>query len=240
MDAEFAEMLARCERMRADAAAHAAVCKEPICERCERYGCPKCKARVDGRDTLCGSCKRERDRVRWARAALAATPKAFQAASLEAEWLVRLVGAQVIGDAKTALGAPRVVAVGPSGSGKTSLVTAMFIAADFVPDINAAPMHVSAYQLARARAVHPLGSGEAPLVEAALGAPLLVLDELGGEDAAHASAVKDVLHERHAQERPTWVTTGVTPAEIGARYGGGIARRVFEDAKVFRLAGRTR
>ena len=80
---------------------------------------------------------------------------------------------------------------------------------------------------------------EAPLVESCFAATLLVIDELGGEDPRYASAVAEVLFERHEQARPTWVTTGVGPTEIASRYGGGIARRVFEDAAVFRLSRKT-
>ena len=234
----FAGMRARAVEMQLAAEKHVETCALAECERCNRHLCGKCRTPVEHRG-LCDSCERERDRARWVRLALEATPKAFAEASLDAAWLARLVGEKAIAEARQALGATRVVAVGPPGSGKTSLVTAMFLAADFQA-ARATVLHTSAYQLARARAVHPLGAGEAPLVARAFAATLLVLDELGGEEAAHQSAVKDVLHERHAQDQPTWVTTGVTPTEVATRYGGGIARRVFEDAKTFRLVGRTR
>jgi hypothetical protein len=99
-------------------------------------------------------------------------------------------------------------------------------------------MYVTAFRLAKARASHPLGEGEAPLVAKALAASLLVVDELGGEDDRHGTAVREVLHERHAENLPTWVTTGVGPREIAARYDGGIARRLFEGAEVFRMGAK--
>ncbi len=232
----FRNFQARAAAMQLDAERHQAECRDNPCERCNRFVCPKCRVSVP-EPGKCDSCEREMAQTQWSRLALAATPRAFSEASLNAAWLARLVGPKAIDDARAALESTRVVATGPPGAGKTALVTAMFIGAYF-PASRPVLMHVSTYQIARARAVHPLGSGEAPLIDQAIAATLLVLDELGGEDVAYASAVKDVLHERHAQERPTWVTTGVTPKEIADRYGGGIARRVFEDATVFRLTAK--
>jgi hypothetical protein len=41
-------------------------------------------------------------------------------------------------------------------------------------------------------------------------APLVLVDDLGGECDHALSALPDILVERHAENRPTWVTTGLT------------------------------
>ncbi len=234
----FQDMKARAARMLLEAEEHAATCKASRCVQCRRFGCSKCDAPQDF-EGLCDSCRRESARSRWATQAIAAVPRAFSEARLDAPWLVRLVGQKTIDEARAALAESRVVAIGPPGAGKTSLLAAMLIAAEFEGN-RPSLLWVSAHQLAKARTLHPLGEGEAPLVARALEVNVLVVDELGGEDQRYASSVTEVLFERHAQEQPTWITSGVGPKEITDRYGSGIARRVFEDAKVFRLVGRPR
>lgn len=215
---------------KADQEAHERECNLEVCERCGKYRMPTDEERAASR------------RAAYVRLAEESIPPAFEAASLEAEWLRRLVGARAIADATQALSVARAVFVGPPGSGKTSLAIAMMRAAIAAEEVHpwrtCGARYVSAHRLAKARAIHPLGDGEPPLVAMALKAPLLVLDELGGEDARHSSAVAEVIYERHADDLPTWVTTGVTPERLAERYGGGIARRLFEGAQVFRLTGR--
>jgi DNA replication protein DnaC len=92
--------------------------------------------------------------------------------------------------------------------------------------------------LAKARAEHRLGGGEAPLVADAKTTPLLLLDELGAEATRGDDAVAEVIHERHANERVTIYTTPFSVDELGLKFGGGIARRVFEGATVIALGGR--
>jgi hypothetical protein len=72
-------------------------------------------------------------------------------------------------------------------------------------------------------------------VELAMGCSVLALDDLGNE-RAERSAVPDVIFERHAEDRPTWLTTAFGPDAIAKRYGDGIARRVFERAAVIDLS----
>lgn len=170
--------------------------------------------------------------------ALGTIPTAFADARLDAPWLLELVGGEAMEQAWASLDAKRAAFVGPPGAGKTSLAVAMFRAAVEKAGHGVAKFrYVSSHALAKARATSSLGE-EAPLVDRALSAPLLLVDELGGEDARHASAVAEVLYERHAENLATWITTGVTPQAIANRYGGGIARRVFEGAAVFKLGGK--
>lgn len=223
--ADLAPLVA--ERVAADEA-HRRDCTADRCDRCGRTGTAKAPEDPDAW------------RARVAADAVARIPAAYAGADLAAPWLVALVGRDAIARARDAAGQERAAFLGPPGAGKSSLAAAMFRArAASETSMPALRRYrwTSAHALAKARAVHPLGDGEAPAVEAALEASLLVVDELGGEDPRYASAVAEVLYERHAAARPTWVTTGVGSREIATRYGGGIARRVFEGAEVFRLGG---
>lgn len=222
---------------RARLEAHQAACKLPVCDDCERWQCSACLVPLARAGSTCPVCESKQRRAQWLDGALETLPRAFLGAALDAPWLVDLVGADTIARARATLGATRITFVGKPGSGKTSLAIAMFraaVEADRSGSWRAQHMFVSAHRLAKARGTHKLGE-EAPLVDSALRAPLLVIDELGGEDQRHASAVTEVIYERHAEDRPTWITTGVTVKEIAARYGGGISRRVFEGVEGFRL-----
>jgi len=227
--------VAEAARARAE---HAQTCTAKTCGQCQRWACAGCQEQIVS--TPGGSCEdcRKRSRARnWRIELDEAIPAAFREASLDAPWLLRLVGPVVLDQARTAVarGVRRVAAEGPPGSGKTSLLAAMLRALE--PE-RGRVLWVSAHQLAKARALHPLGEGEAPLISSALRVGRLIVDELGGEDQRYASAVSEVLYERHAHDLATWVTTGVDPKAIAERYGGGIARRVFEDAGRFRLGGK--
>lgn len=223
---EFApDIAARMAVAQAEQEAHQAECTDDPCERCGRWAKPD---------------PAEPSEDAWTRMAFASVPAGYDGAQLEADWLVKLVGHANIARARISLGARRAVFVGPPGAGKTTLAVAMFRASVEAArparlGRPAAHRYVSAHQLAKARALHPLGDGEAPLIAEALSAPLLLIDELGGEDQRHASAVAEVIYERHAAGRATWITTGVGSEAIATRYGGGIARRILEGATVFKL-----
>lgn len=254
---DLGSMLEDVKRLADERAEHEANCTAERCTRCERAPCPACKApssisRFGGEAIHCAPCDRKRAIRRKAAPALASIPEKFSAVTLDAPWLAKLVGSTAMDDARATDGGSSAVLVGPPGSGKTSLAIAMFRAVVEaaatqgplpLPDLarrgdGLSHRVISAHSLAKARAFHPLGEGEAPAVMAALNADLLLLDELGGEDARYASAVTEVIYERHAAMRPTWITTGVDPKAVASRYGGGIARRVFEDARVFQLGAR--
>lgn len=224
------------ERKRAELATHKETCIQTPCRRCERYLCRTgCGTAVSRDYGICHACFNSEKQAEWTAKVQAAMPRRALGATLDSPWLVKLVGIDRIKLARESLAAERVACVGPPGAGKTSLVAAMFQASQRPSGQSPWPAWYSAHELAKARALHALGEGEAPVIWRALQADLLVIDELGGEDERYASAVKEILYERHAACLPTWVTTGVGSAEIGNRYGGGIARRVFEDAVVFKL-----
>jgi DNA replication protein DnaC len=122
----------------------------------------------------------------------------------------------------------RVCLMGASRGGKTSLAVAML--RRWVSHANKPAAFVHAYRLGVARIMHPAGHGEPELVEFAMRAPLVLIDDLGGERDHALSALPDILVERHAENRPTWVTTGLTREQLVKRYGLGIVARVFERA----------
>jgi len=86
-----------------------------------------------------------------------------------------------------------------------------------------------ASRLATARKRHPLGRDEAPIVLEAMGATVLVLDDLGWDRATgDDTAIEDVLNERYERELPTIITSGLTQKQILDRYGEAVFRKAFE------------
>jgi hypothetical protein len=130
----------------------------------------------------------------------------------------------------------RVCVMGISRAGKTSLAVAML--RQWVASSGRCGAFLAAYRLGIARLQHPAGHGEPELVEIAMRTPLVLLDDLGSERDHVMNAIPDVLFERHAQNLPTWVTTGLTRDQLVQRYGLGVVARVFERAKVIRLASK--
>lgn len=129
-------------------------------------------------------------------------------------------------------GLSRVVFMGGAGDGKTSLASAA-LRSEMDAGVDGAFVH--AFHLAQARARMPLGEGEAPDVERAMSAELILLDDLGNERNTQLSPVPEVIFERHAEAMRTWVTTAFNHAQIAEKYGDGIARRIFENAKIIQL-----
>lgn len=68
--------------------------------------------------------------------------------------------------------------------------------------------------------------------------PLLVLDDLGMETTYGSQALTSLVARRHDADLATVFTSGLTPAQIGERYGAGVARRVLE-AGALQLGGGT-
>ena len=85
---------------------------------------------------------------------------------------------------------------------------------------------VTSYRLVEARREHPLGRGKAELVEAAINATLLVIDDLGNEPPDPVTF--EVIDERYAKSRPIIVTTGFEPKALRAKHGDAIWRRLTE------------
>jgi acetyl-CoA acetyltransferase len=54
----------------------------------------------------------------------------------------------------------------------------------------------------------------------------VLLDDLGSERDHTTSAVPDVIFERHAEDRPIWVTMGLTREQLVTRYGLGVVARM--------------
>lgn len=128
-----------------------------------------------------------------------------------------------------------VVLTGIAGSGKTSLAVAALrqVFEDTYSDRGRELVgYATASSLGTARIQHPAGQGEAPLVDRAMGVDLLLLDDLGNERQTQTNATPDVILQRYEDDLRTWVTTGETSQQLAAKYGAGVARRVFERALV--------
>lgn len=229
----LAPMLTQTAEREAELAAHRAQCGESPCRRCQRYLCRHCRMPA-GADSICHACAMK-DRLAAARASV---PKRFRwALGADRETILATASKLTAQKVDGALSWARrsattgLVLRGDPGMGKTSLVVAMFDAWLAVHQDPSARF-VEAFQLAQARARHPLGHGEAPLVEAAMGAGLLVLDDMGCESAAKSDVIFDVLAARHNDERPTWITTWLGVEEMAQRYGGGGFRRIVEGSNV--------
>jgi len=161
-------------------------------------------------------------------------PPAYRWASFAAPELPARVPPSSIGVGQSSWREPRLCVMGICRAGKTSLAVAML--RQWVVWSERAAAFLHAYRLGVARIQHPAGHGEPDIVELAMRAPLILLDDLGSERDHALSAVPDVIFERHAENRPTWVTTGLTRDQLVKRYGPGVVARIFERAKVIRLS----
>jgi hypothetical protein len=143
------------------------------------------------------------------------------------------IAASAIAQAQASWREPRVCLMGVSRAGKTSLAVAML--RQWVRASARFGAFVPAYQLSTARIRHPAGHGEPEVVELALKAPLVLLDDLGCERDHAMNPIADIVFARHAEDRPTWVTTGLTREQLVRRYGLGVVARIFERARVIRM-----
>jgi hypothetical protein len=240
-------ILERIQRQQAEAEAHAATCTDRPCERCERYVCRRCSAPVDGSvygericqvcweaDLTAGLLKPTRDSIpphfRWA---LDATPEKLTGRVQASPELLRRGLANPPSKGLLLLGG--------TGAGKTSLAVAMLDAwVRQEPRERKGALFVEAGPLSRARARHRLGADEAPMVLAAMNAPLLVLDDLGSEREDRDGCIAEVVWHRTNHDRPLWVTCGLGSNDqtvtafaerMGTRYDGGFARRILETSR---------
>ncbi len=245
-------------------AEHAKVCNARPCKRCGLDRCPRCGADMFERGTsrdvngsfevlkMCEACADAMIAGRYIKDVEAALPAKFAWARVGAPELkqrIKIERAAFLESHKAALAGKSIVFHGGQGAGKTSLAIALFRAMlDHGRRRDASKAEVgrarraafaSAYDLARDRARHKLGDGESPLVDRMTKASVAVIDDLGSEPEGQLSAVADVIYERHAQDRPTWITTWCSPAEVAVKYGAGIARRAFEEAHVVEIGAGT-
>jgi len=160
-------------------------------------------------------------------------PPTYRWATLDAKELPDRVSVPAIGIGKTACFEPRVCLMGSTRAGKTSLAVAMLRA--WVAKYERIALFVPAHRLGVARIQHAAGHGEAALVETAMQAPLVLLDDLGSERDFPTSPIADVIFERHAQGLPTWMTTGLTREPLVTRYGAGLVARLFDRARVIHV-----
>lgn len=218
--------------------------------------------------SACAVAQRQEDRAALLGACLASVPALHREARLDAATWARLdrprvlelspLG-QIAGETPLTLSAARklpglvstgrpVLLLGPAGSGKTTLACALLL------DLHQAGLSLDApgpvvglAQRARflladtlARATDESGLGGLPAaVEDALGASVLVLDELGAEPDSLRSHVGRVVHQRHGATCPTIATSGFPLPKLRARYGTGIERRLTEGAVVIALGDLT-
>lgn len=191
--------------------------------KCTRVPCWDCsnanRAEVEQAEAVSRSLATFPDRYEWAKVDAPELAKRVKAANLRAE-----IGRVMASD--------RVLFAGPSGAGKTSLAVACLRTR--VPRCR----YVSALRLGTARIQHAAGDGEAELVERCMATPLLLIDEIGGEQKTATSAVRDVVFERYERGLPTWVTTGFSSKQLAEMYGEGMLRRLVEGAVVVKLGGK--
>jgi DNA replication protein DnaC len=91
-----------------------------------------------------------------------------------------------------------------------------------------------AFDLPNARLQQKFGTGESTLVERAKRADFLVLDDLGRESkrAGAEDVVEEIVFDRYDSGRLTIVTTGLRVADLLARYGDAVVRKVTESGNL--------
>lgn len=91
-------------------------------------------------------------------------------------------------------------------------------------------VYVRAFDLPNARLAAKFGTGEADLVERAIAADFLVLDDIGWESrrAGADDVVPEVIAARYDAGRVTYATTGLRLEQFTARYGDAVVRKLTE------------
>ena len=149
------------------------------------------------------------------------------------EMPARVGNPEAIVAARTAWREPMVLLTGPSGAGKTSLAVAMLRV--WVSQHSRAGGFFHAILVGAAGIRHPAGHGEPELVAQAKRLPCIVLDDIGSERDTSTNDIPEIILVRHSQRLATFVTTGLTRAQLAARYGDGIARRLTERSMVLKF-----
>jgi hypothetical protein len=216
--------------------------RKPTFTTCKSCGCETLGA-------LCFDCASTRDRNRDAfEETLASIPPRFRACRFGTDKLVECChgNTRLVAQGEASAGASNVLLIGDSGHGKTSLAVAMMRQWSYLRHEPA--IFALSTDLATSRGRAQFGR-EPDEVRAAREAPLLVLDELGPDEfKAPSGPVTDVVFYRHAQAKPTWITTWMVkpqqdPARVAAgekwdvravldKYGEGFVRRIIEGARI--------
>lgn len=204
--------------------------------------CPKCREAREERERIAAEERgrqaheeRRRDRIEYTRTNL---PLRFQwASSLDVpELRQRVRPASIIAKAKSLVTTKEnVVLLGDAGLGKTSLACALLC--EIAAHMNVTGMFVNSFEIAEARRQHRLGQGEPEIIDRALEAGILLIDELGAEQSKDL-AVDELIRARHDGMDRTIFTTGFSQAFLTEKYGAGVARRIFEGSAILRLGGR--
>ena len=169
----------------------------------------------------------------------AGIPKAYRWAAVGSPTLrdrVQAPGGHL--DALTArVGAARgnLILAGPAGTGKTSMAVAGLRALCESKRYRLGAKFFHASQLGVVRIQTPAGHGESPMVLSAMTCELALIDDVGSERATANNAIPDIIQWRHAEQLPTWITTGLSHAQLVDRYNDGTVRRLLENAEVIRL-----
>jgi DNA replication protein DnaC len=195
--------------------------------------CDTCGGLTSGR--RCFDCYRDHALLMDARERFAVmVPKEFAWARLDAPLSVvpaeiREEWASLVTRAHPLVGATRVVLLGESGAGKTSLAVAM---ARAWTEHHREPASIVLATDLESALLRARSGAEGDEVANAKRAHLLVLDDVGTDRDVSCNAVTQVILHRHAESKPTWITTWMTQEQVSARYGDGMARRIFERARI--------
>lgn len=177
--------------------------------------------------------EREQRATEAAQVVLAGLPRALRrrqtGRELEARVGAELARAVRAWDARRSL-----VLLGPTGAGK-STAAAWALRAFVARGVTAGgeawrrargACWAPASDLARARAEHRLGAGDAPLVARAAAASVLVVDDIGQE--GDPAAIRDVLAARYDAGLPTLATSNLRQPALDAHLGAAGLRKLVE------------
>jgi DNA replication protein DnaC len=126
-----------------------------------------------------------------------------------------------------------VLLAGRSGTGKSSL--AAHTVSRWARD-GARCLWLSCAAVDELQRASKLGAEEQDELHRAKRVPVLVLDDLGTDGKLGAEAIVSIMHRRHDADLVTVATTGLTSADLSARYGAGVVRRIAGDG-VVRMGG---
>ena len=189
----------------------------------------RCGATVQAPARVCDACSAFRAKEKRMAELLEGIPAEYRWARFGNPDLARRVkSGQAMIQARTHRDASRVVFAGPAGVGKTSLAVAMFL--ERAERVGLRAVFAPCWRLGAARA--RAEDSDPELLRASLRADLLLLDDLGSERNMPSNPIPDLIFERHAEGRATWVTTWMSLPDLRERYGDGIARRVLERAVI--------